>query len=399
MTRLVGAQLIDANGRRDGTFDLDIAGGRFLSIRSATSEPAPGDIDLRGHFLLPALANLHTHLALDSSIDPFGSLALVTRTEVSRDAKRRWRRSGEHGIGLVRDVGSLYDVDIRLASEQASAKSAGPRIVACGPAITVPHGHGARLGIEIVGPTECRQAARAILARGARALKLIATGGIMSPTKPGAPELSVAEMRAAVEVAHAAGCTVAAHAESDEGISNALDAGVDTIEHGHGLTPDLARRMCEQGTVLVPTMLADIVLAEANPESGISAEVIEKCKAMLPSLIGGFTNALAAGVTVGAGNDAGTPFVTIEDIGRELDLYVRHGMSPLEALASATVAAADLFSLRSWGTFDEGAEANFAAFERNPLEVGFGSTTPACAMLGGTWTRRLVSAGPGPVVG
>jgi imidazolonepropionase-like amidohydrolase len=197
---------------------------------------------------------------------------------------------------------------------------------------------------------------------------VMATGGMMTPGQAaGAPQFTVEEMAAAVDEAHKAGRIVAAHAESAAGARNATLAGVDSVEHGHGIDEEVMALMLDRGTRLVPTILSDRAIVEAGPASGIPDYVVEKCRALAPSLERTLRLAIDRGLPIAAGNDGGAPLVAIGDMVSELELYVVHGMTPQAALASATSATADLFGMSKLGLLEVGYEADLLVVDGDPL--------------------------------
>ncbi len=189
-------------------------------------------------------------------------------------------------------------------------------------------GHGWWMGIQADGPDAVRRAARENLRAGAGSIKLMATGGMMTGGRQaGQPQLTVEEMAAAVDEAHKRGVPVAAHAESRIGVLNAIAAGVDSVEHGHGGDEQAIEQMLERGVALVPTILSDRRIIEHGVGAGIPDFVVEQCDALHQSLVVFLERAIQAGVTIAAGNDGGAPLVPIGDMVGELELYRQHGMS------------------------------------------------------------------------
>ncbi len=153
-------------------------------------------------------------------------------------------------------------------------------------------------------------AARGQLAAGARVIKVMATGGMMTPDQvAGEPQLSAEEMRAVVDVAAAAGIPVAAHSEGIVGTLAAIGAGVSSIEHGHGLDQRAIEAMLAHDVALVPTLLSDEVILRNGVAAGIPAFVVEACQRLADSLLPGFEAAVRQGVSIVAGNDGGSPLV------------------------------------------------------------------------------------------
>jgi imidazolonepropionase-like amidohydrolase len=189
------------------------------------------------------------------------------------------------------------------------------------------------------------------------------TGG----RQAGQPQLTVDEMAAAVEEAHKRGVPVAAHAESRIGILNAVRAGVDSVEHGHGGDQEAIDLMLERGTALVPTILSDRRIIDHGVAAGIPDFVVEQCEALHDSLVVFLEAAIKAGVRIAAGNDGGAPLVPVGDMVGELELYVAHGMDPQAALASATTATARLFGLSDVGLVEAGHVADLLIVDEDPL--------------------------------
>jgi imidazolonepropionase-like amidohydrolase len=229
-------------------------------------------------------------------------------------------------------------------------------------------GHGWFLGREADGAEAVRHAVRSELKAGATCIKLMASGGVYGHAEePGSPQLTVEEMRAGVEEAHKAGRKVAAHAYSIEAIGNALDAGVDSIEHGSFMDRDTAGRMRESGTYLVPTMSVYRAMSEGGPELGAPEYIRRKTDEVLEASREAFRLALEAGVPVAAGTDCGAPGHPHGTLPEELMLMVESGASPIQALRFGTSAAADLLGLGDEvGSLEPGKRADLLAVDGDP---------------------------------
>lgn len=403
---LANCRLVDPtsmNPAIDVLYDIRIVGSSIEAIRPAgvrshvslVGDAASRVVDLRGRYVVPGLVNLHSHLVLDASTDPFGSLAASSMSRLVLDSARRLEECIVQGVVTLRDVGSTRGVDIELAELVDAGRISGPQIFAAGSAITMTGGHGALLGVEVDGIAECRRAARRVIKSGASTVKVIATGGIMgSRGRPGAVQLSVSEMAAVVEEAHNSGLVVAAHAESADGIRNAIEAGVDSVEHGHGLTEELAESMAEKGVVLVPTLLADTLICERGVDAGIDPALVERTHAMLETLLSAFDVALRCGTTIGAGNDGGTPFVHQGDVVSELQIYCEMGMSSRAALASATSVASRLLGLEAQAVIKEGSDATLLVLDRDPTDEIGALRNPTGVMRRGRWYVRPEGVSP-----
>lgn len=372
---LVDARVVDGRGLRAEHADLIIEGDRIVDIATgglpeSSAALAGGEvIGLDGATVLPGLVNAHVHLCLDASADP--ARALLEAGSAERAAATEGRLPGilERGVTTVRDLGAVDGIAIELARRVERREVAGPRILAAGMVVTTPGGHGHWMGLEVRGPDAVRAAVRSQVEAGATAVKVMATAGMMTPGQAaGEPQLDEEELRAAVEEAGSAGLRVAAHAESAAGARNALLAGVHTIEHGHGMGPDEIALMLDRGAALVPTILSDRAIVEGGVEAGIPDFVVADCRRLSASLERTLALAIEADATIVAGNDGGAPLVGAGELAGELELYVRHGMSPLRAIASATSVAADALGLADVGVVESGAIADLLIVDGDPLE-------------------------------
>ena len=280
------------------------------------------------------------------------------------------RATVEAGVTTVRDLGGreYAELAVRTAIEQGLVP--GPRIIAAGKAVCMTGGHGAWIGREADGPAEIRKAVRDQLRAGADVIKVIATGGVMTAgVEPGAAQLGLDELRAAVEEARRAGRRVAAHAQGTQGIADAVSAGVASVEHGIFLTEELVARMRAAGTALVATLVAAERIASAGADSGVPDWMVAKSRAVVEHHVRSFRLACRAGVPIAAGSDAGTPLNPHGSLLPELALMARHGLRPLECLQAATGSAAALLGLgERIGRIAPGYDADLLAVEGDPAE-------------------------------
>lgn len=374
----------DARGARDGIVDVLISEGRIAAIGADVPADGADVVDLTGRWLAPGLMNAHTHLCLDAGPDPEATLRDETRTETVIRSAARLAVTVRAGVTTIRDVGGVDGIDIDLARLVEAGVIEGPRVIPSGRVVTMTGGHGWWMGIQADGPDAVRRAARENLRAGAGSIKLMATGGMMTGGRQaGQPQLTVDEMRAAVEEAHKRGVPVAAHAESRIGVLNALRAGVDSVEHGHGGEDEAIELMLERGAALVPTILSDRRIIDHGVGAGIPDFVVEQCDALHESLVVFLERAIAAGVRIAAGNDGGAPLVPMGDMVDELELYVRHGMSATAALASATTATAALFGLADIGLVEAGQHADLLVLADDPTESVAALRDPLAVLKGG----------------
>jgi len=368
-------RVVDGRGVRADRATVLIHDGRIASITDLP--PAPDDsrrVDGTGMTLLPGLMNAHVHVTMDGSADPAGDLAAAGGVaRIAASARERLRATLRAGVTTVRDLGAPDGIALMLADEVASGELTGPTILAAGRPLCAVGGHGHTfMSLEVAGPDAAAAAAREQLAAGARVIKVMATGGMMTPGQvAGQQQLGVEEMRAAVSVARAAGVPVAAHSEGIEGTLAAIEAGVSSIEHGHGLDGLAVERMRARGIALVPTLLSDAVILRHGTAAGIPDFVVAACERLAASLLPGVRAAIEAGVAIVAGNDGGAPLVDQGDMVAELELYVGQGMTPLAAIDAATSAAARLFGLGDVGRVEVGCVADLLLVEGDPVaDVG-----------------------------
>ena len=360
--------MVDSRGARPGTLDLLLRDGRIAAIGPGLDSAGVEVLELAGRWVCPGLMNAHAHLCLDAGPDPEAVLRRENRTETVIRSARRLEEALRAGVTTIRDVGGSDFIDIELARLVESGEIPGPRVIPSGRVVTMTGGHGWWMGIQADGPDAVRRAARENLRAGAASIKLMATGGMMTGGRQaGQPQLTIEEMAAAVDEAHKRGVPVAAHAESRIGVLNALRAGVDSVEHGHGGDQEAIDLMLERGAALVPTILSDRRIIDHGVAAGIPDFVVEQCDALHPSLVVFLEQAIAAGVRIAAGNDGGAPLVPIGDMVDELELYVRHGMTVQAALASATTVTAQLFGLTDVGLVEEGHAADLLIIDADPL--------------------------------
>lgn len=341
-------------------------------ITEVTAEQVPADgtpeLELRGAFVLPGLIDCHVHFDLAAHAAPFRHWDRAPFVR-SMTCFHNGLLALRAGITSVRDLGSFDRMTLDYAGQVNSGELLGPRVVAAGRPITMTGGHCADYGRIANGPDEVRLAVREQLAAGAGVVKLMATGGISSPGNPGLPQLGIQELAAGIEEAHKADVLVAAHAHAPQGITNAIAAGVDTIEHAAFADDDNYRQMIDAGVTLVPTVTALNPIANGR---GIPAATVEKSLKARETYRANTAKAIAAGVRIAAGTDAGTAFNPIGGLLDELIMYVDRGMSAAEALRTATVTAGTLVRRAGEdaqvGVLAVGARADLVIAERDPRD-------------------------------
>jgi len=332
-------------------------------------------IDLRDRYVLPGLMDAHVHLIDEPSFgrrsSGRGNRAGRTPAQAAVNAMVYARRTLAAGFTTVRDLGSDDQAVFAVRDAIEAGRMIGPRILVAGSALAVTGGHGDSLPLDATGDphsrlhdgtcdgaSECRQAVRYQYKLGADVIKFTSTGGFSSNTGL-EPQLFPDEIEAIVSTSHLVGLKAAAHAYSATSIKQAVRAGVDSIEHGFLVDDEGLSLMRKAGTYLVPTLSASYpppIFRIPNPES---VRIRGEHRA--------FERALAAGVRIAFGTDAGT--FAHGDNAKEFGLMVKFGMQPMDAIRSATITTADLFGLSAdVGTLEAGRVADLIALAGDPLE-------------------------------
>jgi len=326
-------------------------------------------IDLQGRTLMPGIIDCHVHLCLDGSADPFLSLPQIPDPLLVLKAYQSAYLTLQAGVTTVRDMGAKNGVVTHLRNAVNSGILMGPRILSSGQCICMTGGHGWSMGCEADGPDGVRKAVREQLKTGVDNVKFMATGGVLTPgVDPGSSQLSYAEMKAGIEEAHNAGRITGAHAQGTGGIKNAINAGIDTIEHGVFLDDETIQMMLDRKIVLVPTIAAPYFIIQGC-NKGIPASVSEKAKSVDGSHLNSAKKAFAAGVTIAMGTDAGTPFNLHGANAKELELLTEIGLSPMQAITAATGIASRTLGLdKKVGVIEKGKIADLLAVTGDPLK-------------------------------
>ncbi len=327
-------------------------------------------IDARGAYLLPGLIDCHVHLTSAGAPDELGAMRAEPLPIRAWKAEHNAAATLRAGVTTVRDLGAADHLNIALARAVESGLIEGPRILAAGYGVTMTGGHGhGFIAVEADGPHEVRKRVREQLRAGATAIKLFASGGVMTPgVDPRSPSFTLDELSAGVEEAHKAFRVVAAHAQATEGIKNAIRAGVDSIEHGVWLDDEAIALMRERGTYLVATLTAPWQIAHNGEAAGIPSYMVEKSWQVLEAHQASFRAAVRAGVRLAMGTDQGTPCNRPGENAQELLRMQALGLSSAAAILAATAWAADLLRIADrTGRIRPGLDADLLLVPIDPL--------------------------------
>ncbi|WHZ13470.1 MAG: putative amidohydrolase [Nitrospira sp.] len=365
-------RILDGLGHRLELGTLVIEGGRILAVGPDRDIRAPKGarrIDGRGLTVLPGLIDCHVHLCLGAEADVVAATEREPSPVTLLKAAEAARRTLKAGFTTVRDVGFRDHAVFALKQAIESGMTPGPRILAAGLAICMPGGHARFIGREASGVQAVQAAVQDQLAAGAEVIKLIASGGVLTPgTSPDEAQMTVEELTAAVQVAVAHGRHVAAHAHGATGMKNALRAGVHSIEHATLMDEEAAELMTQRSVFMVPTLSALATTAACPAGCGIPESARTKARNMVKQHEKSFRAAVRRGIPIALGTDAGTPFNHHGENAQELERMVALGMAPMEAIMTSTSAAARLLKLdHEIGTIAAGKQADLLFVEGNPL--------------------------------
>jgi len=337
-------------------------------------------IDLRDHFVLPGLMDMHVHLQ--------GQLGPMRDRDTLKMSNQLMQMRSIHyamntlkaGFTTVRDVGSSSQEMYAMRDAINNGWIDGPRIIAAG-GVGITGGHADISGMKpdlmemftspnvCDGPYDCRRATRNVIKYGADLVKITSTGGVMTERATGTgQQMEMDELREVVRAAERMGRKVASHAHHEDGIVAALEAGVASIEHGSYTGPRAIKLFKETGAYLVPTLLAGKTVATLAVETDFMAPAVrEKAIRVGNDMAGNFEKAHKAGVNVAYGTDSGiSPHGTNA---QEAVLMVAAGMSEMDVIIAATINAADLIDMSdSIGTIENGKFADLIAVDDSPLE-------------------------------
>jgi imidazolonepropionase-like amidohydrolase len=368
MTLLRGGLLFDGR-RRHEDMGVLIEGERIAAVApvAAFAGYAGPTVDTAGGTVLPALIDAHVHVLLPPGMDAFGHIVRWGHVDFVIQGVENLRTFLAGGIAAIRDMSGQHYLEMRLRDAVAAGRLPGPVLRCAGKHIIMTGGHVPQTARVADGPDEVRKATREQIGAGADHVKIMASGGVFSPhTRPQDAHLTEAEIAACVDEAHRFGRPVASHALGAAGVRNAVQAGVDSIEHGFWIEDEVIAAMRERGTWLVPTL--SVTLGGFRFHRDLVPDfAVPKLEAAREAHVESFRRAYRAGVRIAMGTD----FPNIrkgETLAQELAYMVEAGMTPLDALIAGTANGAELLGLPDLGRIEPGARAAVLVVDGDPTE-------------------------------
>ena len=385
---LVGGTLIDGSGRDPVENSLVLIKGNMIQFAGPQSEAAiPEDckfIDISGKTVMPGLMDLHVHLCVGrSDSEQWGGGTMPPALErpwtfVGIKGFARARRALEAGFTTLRDVGDFAFLGIAIRDAVAGGFVEGPRVVASGPYLSATSGHGNALPPWLTrndyisnvadGKDEILKFVRTQVKMKTDWIKFTATGGGTMNTWD-EQQFSDEEISIIIGEAHAKKRPVAAHCVQAKGTLAAIKAGVDSVEHGVELTEESCDLMIRNGTYLVSTLSAPTLIIERGAQYGLAPARIEACRPSYDSHQKSFRMAREMGVRMGCGTDSGLGPVVHGENAQELEFMVKAGMTPMEAIVTATCGSAAVLRMSDKvGTLEAGKFADILVVDGDPLK-------------------------------
>ncbi|MEZ7173316.1 amidohydrolase family protein [Sporosarcina sp. OR05] len=378
--------LIDGNGGEPKQHHIVVIEGNTIRyVGEEASFLATGEeviIDAQGGAILPGFIDTHVHMMMEFS--PIAERLATPFSYMYYKAAQYLKATLDAGVTSVRDA---LGTDLGVKKAVDDGLIPGPRLQLSINALTITGGHGD--GYTVSGNTldilpsnypgmphglcdgveEVRKKTREMLRAGAEVIKVHATGGVLSATDhPEFTQFSLEELKVIVEEGQfRKGVKVMAHAQGAEGIKNAVRAGVHSIEHGIFIDDEAIELMLENGTFLVPTLLAPVAVLETAAQTGMPDTAVQKSKEVIQHHVESFRKAYNAGVKIAMGTDAGV--MKHGTNLRELGLMVDAGMTPMDAIITSTKSAAECLGWEQQvGTLETGKLADIIVVKGNPLE-------------------------------
>jgi len=379
ITVLTAERMFDARtGRMILSPVVLVRGGRIVSVQSGGTIPAGAAkvVNLPGMTLLPGLIDMHTHIDSDPSYGGYNSLQFSDRFW-SMIAVPNALKTLNAGFTTIRNVGSGDWNDIGLKQAIDAGKVPGPRIVPAAYGFGATGGHcdstffppsmEQKSPFNSDSPEEARKAVRTLRKYGAEVIKICATGGVFSRnTEPGQQQMSLADMKAVADDAHMYGLKVAAHAHGANGIKDAIRAGVDTIEHASLIDDEGIELARKYGAYLSMDIYNTEYTQSEGKKNGVLEDNMRKDREVADAQREGFRKAHKAGVKMVYGTDAGVH--PNGENGKQFRWMVKYGMTPAQAIQSATVISAEALGRQDVGLIEAGRFADIIAVKGDPSQ-------------------------------
>ncbi len=395
---IIGGTVVNLEGGaplQDAVILIDGERISAVGIRSEVSIPAGTEIiDATDSFLIPGLMNMHVHLDLVLPGKMQAELANETEAAAALRMAANAQKVLQAGVTTVRLPGTDRYGDIALKNSINKGESHGPRIFTAGEAVVITGGHGSKAGVTYAdGPDELVKAARKQISLGADWIKILISGGIATDGGAIAEALMTPEeINAVVDAAHRYGAKVAAHSGSSSATSVAVDAGIDSIEHGYMLDRAVLKKMAKAGTWLVPTIVVSQPATQPFFEAiGSPPWYLERRNSVGKLHWEALRTAIEEKVNIALGTDQlpNEPNDGTTATAREAEYYVAAGMTPLEALRAATIQPAKMLGAdKDIGSLEVGKYADIVAVTADPLADIKALRSMTIVVKGGTVYRN-----------
>ena len=361
-------------------------------------------LDYGDRTILPGLVDCHVHLNGIGDGRRGDDLVQLPDEVLAIQSAENARRHLFSGVTTIRDLGAKNRTTFALREAMEEGLAVGPRLVLSGRPMAIVGGHLSYFGIQATGPDECRAAVRQLVKEGADFIKITATGGSTMTSFPLLPSFTVPELKAIIEEAHKFGKHAAAHCASSQGMVNCLDAGIDTIIHGVHREPDgedryrpeISERIAEQGVFVNPTLngaCEGIKALEAkSARTGLTPQEqdrLDRSRRGVETRADHFARMREAGVTMVCGSDSAWGRHTMGHFHDEMDAHVNAGMTPMEAIVSATGdSARSCWTEDRVGTLEQGKLADVLVAGGDPTQDVMAFANVADVFLGGVRVDR-----------
>lgn len=362
--------------RLDKNMALAVEQGRIAALVPAADCPQENCQRLPGLTLLPGLIDTHVHLCLSGCTGETDALAALPDQQMAQRLRENLARNLRLGVTTVRDLGCPARMMDLLRQPPAGPA---PRVVASGPAVTVPQGHGAYFGQPLQQREEIGPAIKDLCAMGADWIKIMVTGGNLTPgTDVETCQFSQSFLQELTDAAHAAGKKVACHVHGLEGVWQCIRAGVDSVEHASYMDEEAEQALAEAGIWYVATICPGKLLQGLAPAA---ADRVHRRWELI-------RRGAATGVRFGAGTDAGIPGVPHGSVVHEVQELARLGLGPRRALRAATADNAALLGLADCCSLRPGCAADLVGYRGDPVDDLTLLERPSFVMRAGVAVRR-----------